>query len=123
MVCILSQDRRSIINVETVKRIFVDQDTIYTLSLDDDVFAIGTYKKPENVLSIMQYIGFSMASAKDGNKTIIIPSENAVPSGKEIADRIEKAAREKKEQSEKPEAELTPEFKAILERWKGGDTE
>ena len=123
MVTILTQDRKSILNVETVDRIYVDGGTIYAQGLGGTVTEVGRYEKPANIVKVMNYIAFSLASAaKDGGKTVIIPSEEVVSNDKDIAERYIKAFMEKKgETAFAGTVELSPELKGFLEKLKGGD--
>lgn len=122
MVMILTQDRKSILNVETVDRIYVDGGTIYAQGLGGTVTEVGRYEKPANIVKVMNYIAFSLASAaKDGGKTVIIPSEEAVSNDKDIVAQILKAVREKKADAGITLVEIAPELKDYLDGLKGGD--
>jgi hypothetical protein len=122
MVTILTQDRKSILNVETVDRIYVDGGTIYAQGLGGTVTEVGRYEKPANIVKVMNYIAFSLASAaKDGGKTVIIPSEEVVSNDKDIVAQILKAVREKKADAGITLVEIAPELKDYLDGLKGGD--
>lgn len=122
MVTILTQDRKSILNVETVDRIYVDGGTIYAQGLGGTVTEVGRYEKPANIVKVMNYIAFSLASAaKDGGKTVIIPSEEVVSNDKDIVAQILKAVREKKVDAGITLVEIAPELKDYLDGLKGGD--
>ena len=122
MVTILTQDRKSILNVETVDRIYVDGGTIYAQGLGGTVTEVGRYEKPANIVKVMNYIAFSLAStAKDGGKTVIIPSEEVVGNDKDIVAQILKAVREKKTDAGITLVEIAPELKDYLDELKGGD--
>lgn len=122
MVTILTQDRKSILNVETVDRIYVDGGTIYAQGLGGTVTEVGRYEKPANIVKVMNYIAFSLASAaKDGGKTVIIPSEEVVGNDKDIVAQILKAVREKKTDAGITLVEIAPELKDYLDGLKGGD--
>ena len=122
MVTILTQDRKSILNVETVDRIYVDGGTIYAQGLGGTVTEVGRYEKPANIVKVMNYIAFSLASAaKDGGKTVIIPSEEVVSNDKGIVAQILKAVREKKADAGITLVEIAPELKDYLDGLKGGD--
>ena len=122
MVMILTQDRKSILNVETVDRIYVDGGTIYAQGLGGTVTEVGRYEKPANIVKVMNYIAFSLASAaKDGGKTVIIPSEEVVSNDKGIVAQILKAVREKKADAGITLVEIAPELKDYLDGLKGGD--
>lgn len=122
MVTILTQDRKSILNVETVDRIYVDGGTIYSQGLGGTVTEVGRYEKPANIVKVMNYIAFSLASAaKDGGKTVIIPSEEVVSNDKDIVAQILKAVREKKADAGITLVEIAPELKDYLDGLKGGD--
>ncbi len=122
MVMILTQDRKSILNVETVDRIYVDGGTIYAQGLGGTVTEVGRYEKPANIVKVMNYIAFSLASAaKDGGKTVIIPSEEVVGNDKDIVAQILKAVREKKADAGITLVEIAPELKDYLDGLKGGD--
>lgn len=122
MVTILTQDRKSILNVETVDRIYVDGGTIYAQGLGGTVTEVGRYEKPANIVKVMNYIAFSLASAaKDGGKTVIIPSEEVVSNDKGIVAQIIKAVREKKADAGITLVEIAPELKDYLDGLKGGD--
>lgn len=122
MVTILTQDRKSILNVETVDRIYVDGGTIYAQGLGGTVTEVGRYEKPANIVKVMNYIAFSLASAaKDGGKTVIIPSEEVVGNDKDIVAQILKAVREKKADAGITLVEIAPELKDYLDGLKGGD--
>ena len=122
MVMILTQNRKSILNVETVDRIYVDGWTIYAQSLGGTVTEVGSFKKPENITKVMNYIAFSIASAsKDGGKTVVIPSEEVVSNDKDIVAQILKAVREKKAGADITLVEIAPELKDYLDGLKGGD--
>lgn len=122
MVMILTQDRKSILNVETVDRIYVDGGTIYAQGLGGTVTEVGRYEKPANIVKVMNYIAFSLASAaKDGGKTVIIPSEEVVSNDKDIVAQILKAVREKKADAGITLVEIAPELKDYLDGLKGGD--
>lgn len=123
MVTILTQDRKSILNVETVDRIYVDGGTIYAQGLGGTVTEVGRYEKPANIVKVMNYIAFSLASAaKDGGKTVIIPSEEVVSNDKDIVAQILKAVREKKADAGITLVEIAPELKDYLDGLKGGDS-
>lgn len=122
MVTILTQDRKSILNVETVDRIYVDGGTIYAQGIGGTVTEVGRYEKPANIVKVMNYIAFSLASAaKDGGKTVIIPSEEVVSNDKDIVAQILKAVREKKADAGITLVEIAPELKDYLDGLKGGD--
>lgn len=122
MVTILTQDRKSILNVETVDRIYADGGTIYAQSITGTVTEVGRYEKPANIVKVMNYIAFSLASAaKDGGKAVIIPSEEVVSNDKDIVTQILKAVREKKADAGITLVEIAPELKDYLDRLKGGD--
>lgn len=122
MVTILTQDRKSILNVETVDRIYVDGGTIYAQGLGGTVTEVGCFEKPANIVKVMNYIAFSLASAaKDGGKTVIIPSEEVVSNDKDIVAQILKAVREKKADAGITLVEIAPELKDYLDGLKGGD--
>lgn len=122
MVTILTQDRKSILNVETVDRIYVDGGTIYAQGLGGTVTEVGRFEKPANIVKVMNYIAFSLASAaKDGGKTVIIPSEEVVSNDKDIVAQILKAVREKKVDAGITLVEIAPELKDYLDGLKGGD--
>ena len=122
MITILTQDRKSILNVETVDRIYVDGGTIYAQGLGGTVTEVGRYEKPANIVKVMNYIAFSLASAaKDGGKTVIIPSEEVVSNDKDIVAQILKAVREKKADAGITLVEIAPELKDYLDGLKGGD--
>ena len=122
MVTILTQDRKSILNVETVDRIYVDGGTIYAQGLGGTVTEVGRYEKPANIVKVMNYIAFSLASAaKDGGKTVSIPSEEVVSNDKDIVAQILKAVREKKADAGITLVEIAPELKDYLDGLKGGD--
>ena len=122
MVTILTQDRKSILNVETVDRIYVDGGTIYAQGLGGTVTEVGRYEKPANIVKVMNYIAFSLAStAKDGGKTVVIPSEEVVGNDKDIVAQILKAVREKKTDAGITLVEIAPELKDYLDGLKGGD--
>lgn len=122
MVTILTQDRKSILNVETVDRIYVDGGTIYAQGLGGTVTEVGRYENPANIVKVMNYIAFSLASAaKDGGKTVIIPSEEVVSNDKDIVAQILKAVREKKADAGITLVEIAPELKDYLDGLKGGD--
>jgi len=122
MVTILTQDRKSILNVETVDRIYVDGGTIYAQGLGGTVTEVGRFEKPANIVKVMNYIAFSLASAaKDGGKTVIIPSEEVVSNDKDIVAQILKAVREKKADAGITLVEIAPELKDYLDGLKGGD--
>lgn len=122
MVMILTQDRKSILNVETVDRIYVDGGTIYAQGLGGTVTEVGRYEKPTNIVKVMNYIAFNLASAaKDGGKTVIIPSEEVVSNDKDIVAQILKAVREKKADAGITLVEIAPELKDYLDGLKGGD--
>lgn len=123
MVTILTQDRKSILNVETVDRIYEDGGTIYAQGLGGTVTEVGRYEKPANIVKVMNYIAFSLASAaKDGGKTVIIPSEEVVSNDKDIVAQILKAVREKKADAGITLVEIAPELKDYLDGLKGGDS-
>ena len=70
----------------------------------------------------MNYIAFSLASAaKDGGKTVVIPSEEIVSNDKDIVAKILKAVREKKADAGITLVEIAPELKDYLDGLKGGD--
>lgn len=123
MVTILTQDRKNILNAETIDRIYVDGGTIYAESMGRTVTAVGSFEKPENIVKMMNYIAFGLTSAKnDGEKTVVIPSEEVVSNDKEIAEKYIKAILE--ERTGGPVAgviDLSPELKAYIEKKKGGD--
>ena len=122
MVTILTQDRKIILNVETVDRIYVDGGTIYAQGLGGTITEVGRYEKPANIVKVMNYIAFSLASAaKDGGKTVIIPSEEVVSNDKDIVAQILKAVREKKADAGITLVEIAPELKDYLDGLKGGD--
>ena len=122
MLTILTQDRKSILNVETVDRIYVDGGVIYAQSLGGTVTEVGRFEKPANIVKVMNYIAFSLASAaKDGGKTVIIPSEEVVSNDKDIVAQILKAVREKKADAGITLVEIAPELKDYLDGLKGGD--
>ncbi len=122
MVMILTQDRKNILNVETVDRIYVDGGVIYAQSLGGTVTEVGRFEKPANIVKVMNYIAFSLASAaKDGGKTVIIPSEEVVSNDKDIVAQILKAVREKKADAGITLVEIAPELKDYLDGLKGGD--
>ena len=122
MVTILTQDRKSILNVETVDRIYVDGGTIYAQDLGGTVTEVGRYEKPANIVKVMNYIAFSLASAaKDGGKTVIIPSEEVVSNDKDIVAQILKTVREKNTGAGITLVEIAPELKDYLDGLKGGD--
>ncbi len=122
MVMILTQDRKNILNVETVDRIYVDGGVIYAQSLGGTVTEVGRYEKPANIVKVMNYIAFSLASAaKDGGKTVIIPSEEVVSNDKDIVAQILKAVREKKADAGITLVEIAPELKDYHDGLKGGD--
>ena len=122
MVMILTQDRKNILNVETVDRIYVDGGVIYAQSLGGTVTEVGRFEKPANIVKVMNYIASSLASAaKDGGKTVIIPSEEVVSNDKDIVAQILKAVREKKADAGITLVEIAPELKDYLDGLKGGD--
>ena len=123
MVMILTQDRKSILNVETVDRIYVDGGVIYAQGIGGTVTEVGKFEKPANIAKVMNYIAFSLAAAsKDGGKTVIIPSEEVVANDKEIAERYIKAFMEKKgETAFAGTIDLSPELKEFIEKMRGGD--
>ena len=122
MVTILTQDRKSILNVETVDRIYVDGGTIYAQGIGGTVTEVGRFEKTANIVKVMNYIAFSLASAaKDGGKTVIIPSEEVVSNDKDIVAQIIKAVREKKADAGITLVEIAPELKDYLDGLKGGD--
>lgn len=122
MVTILTQDRKSILNVETVDRIYVDGGTIYAQGLGGTVTEVGRYEKPANIVKVMNYIAFSLASAaKDGGKTVVIPSEEVVSNDKDIVAQILKTVREKNAGAGITLVEIAPELKDYLDGLKGGD--
>ena len=122
MVTILTQDRKSILNVDTVDRIYVDGGTIYAQGIGGTVTEVGRYEKPANIVKVMNYIAFSLASAaKDGGKTVIIPSEEVVSNDKDIVAQILKTVREKKADAGIALVEIAPELKDYLDGLKGGD--
>jgi len=123
MTCILTQDRQNIINADSVERISVDAGVISAHTLGGAVITIGTYKKPESVTKVMNYIAFSLASSEEkGGKTIVMPSEEVVGNDKAIAENFIKAMLAKKAEGQ-PTAtvDLSPELKEFLEKMKGGD--
>ena len=109
MVVILSQDRRNIINADTVERIYADGNTIYAATLGGGVTELGAYEKNENVAKVMIYISFAIGTAKDGGKMIAIPTEDTVSNEKEIVARV-------------IGAEIAPELKAYLDKKRGGES-
>ena len=122
MVTILTQDRKSILNVETVDRIYVDGGTIYAQGIGGTVTEVGRFEKTANIVKVMNYIAFSLASAaKDGGKTVIIPSEEVVSNDNDIVAQIIKAVREKKADAGITLVEIAPELKDYLDGLKGGD--
>lgn len=122
MVTILTQDRKSILNVDTVDRIYVDGGTIYAQGIGGTVTEVGRFENPANIVKVMNYIAFSLASAaKDGGKTVVIPSEEIVSNDKDIVAKILKAVREKKADAGITLVEIAPELKDYLDGLKGGD--
>lgn len=122
MVTILTQDRKNILNFETVDRIYADGGVIYAQSIGGTVTEVGRFEKPANIVKVMNYITFSLASAaKDGGKTVIIPSEEVVSNDKDIVAQILKAVREKKADAGITLVEIAPELKGYLDGLKGGD--
>lgn len=123
MVTILTQDRKNILNAETIDRIYVDGGTIYAESMGRTVTEVGSFEKPENIVKVMNYIAFGLTSvANDGGKTVVIPSEEVVSNDKEIAEKYIKAILEKRTGG--PVAgviDLSHELKAYIEKMKGGD--
>ena len=108
MIIILSQDRKNILNADAVERIYVDGNTIYAATLGGGVTELGKYEKDENVAKVMIYISFSIGSAKDGGKMVVIPSEDTVSNEKEIVAKV-------------IGAEIAPELKAYLDKKRGGE--
>lgn len=117
MVVILSQDRKNILNADTVERIYVDGNTIYAQQLGGTVTELGTYKKTENVAKVMIYVGFAIGAVKDGGKLVVIPSEETIGNEKEIAAKTLAAMNKEGTIG----VEISPEFKKYLDQKKGGN--
>ena len=122
MVAILSQDRRNIVNAETVERIYVDGCTINAQTLCGDVITLGIYEKTEVLAKVMIYISFRLATAKETEKMVVIPSEDTVVNDKEIVAKYIKSMQAHKAGPGVVGVELAPELKKILDdKKKGGD--
>lgn len=119
MVAILSQDRKNIINADTVERIYVDGNTIYAQMLCGTVTELGAYEKAESVAKVMIYIGFSIAQAKDGGKIVVIPAEETISNEKEIAANVMAAMNK---EGVHGVIELSPELKAYIDKKRGGES-
>ncbi|MBQ8331094.1 MAG: hypothetical protein IJX94_01175 [Clostridia bacterium] len=117
MIAILSQDRKNILNADSVERIYVDGNTIYAKTLTGTVTELGTYEKTENIAKVMLYIGFASAAAKDGGKLVVVPSEETVGNEKEIAAKALAAMCK----DGTVDVKIAPELKAYLDKMKGGE--
>lgn len=121
MVVIISQNRKTIVNAEAIESISYSGNGLLTAVTQHQTVLLGTYRDPHNAVKIINYLGFFMGAAKDGCKTIILPSENVVAKDREIAETLINAMRENKEGANISSIELAPEIEEYLRKRKGGD--
>ena len=117
MINIISQDRRTIVNAESIEKIEVDGGVIFATTINGGVTELGRYQEKASLEKVMDYIALSMAGAV-GGKAIIMPTEDAVKKSHKTFKSFLKDLEAKKTETT---VKLTPEAKEALDKLKGGE--